>query len=278
MISTRRRPISVPKDLNFLAPVVVDDLVRVGRRNDGGYVVSRAVLEQIDILLSFGVSEDWSFEAGLLKVNPQATIHAYDHSISHAVFVARWKAWLRRAAQFDVDFKSLSHRYNLPSAYLNFFQGQVTHFQQRVVATKTQPHDVRIEEIFARVEREGRIFVKMDIEGGEYGVMDEILQRADDIVGLAVEFHDIGPHREDFLAAVTRVQQAFDITHVHANNYGALCEDGFPDCIEVTFEKRRPGAVARRRTRLPIAIDQPNKRGRPDYVLEFDHAADGPGG
>lgn len=107
--------------------------------------------------------------------------------------------------------------------------------------------------------------------------MDEILKRADDIVGLAVEFHDIGPSRENFVAAVTRGQEAFDITHVHANNYGDLCEDGFPDCIEVTFEKRRPGAALSRRSELPIALDQPNKRRRPDYALRFEHASGGRG-
>lgn len=271
---TRPRLVAVPQTLNFLAPVVVDDLVRMGRRNDGGYVLSQDVAARIDTLLSFGVSDDWSFEADLLKLNPHLVIHAYDHTVSHSVFVDRWKEWLRRASHFDIDFRSLRHKYNLPFEYNKFFQGKVTHFRERVTQAKSENHDVTIREIFDRAADSSRIFVKMDIEGSEYSVIDEIMTYSDKIVGLAVEFHDIGPRRGAFVAGVNRIREVFDVTHLHANNYASAGEDGFPECIEVTFERRRTDASPRRRVRLPIELDQPNKKSLPDYVLQFDLAAE----
>jgi hypothetical protein len=32
---------TIPKDLNLLAPTIVDDLIRIGRRKDGGYVLPK---------------------------------------------------------------------------------------------------------------------------------------------------------------------------------------------------------------------------------------------
>ncbi len=248
-------------------------MVRLGRRNDGGYVLSQKMADSITTVLSFGISEDWSFEADIRKRNPAAVIHAYDHTVSHAIYLSRWNAWLSSAARFHISLKSLFQLYNLPRRYLEFFRGEVKHFEERVAAAREQPNDATIDDIFARIAPRGNIFVKMDIEGSEYDVMPQILQHSRDIIGLAVEFHDIGTRRQVFIETVTNVMQDFEITHLHANNYAAPCSDGFPESIEVTFEKRQDATYKRLRTELPIALDQPNKKKKPDYVLRFDNPA-----
>ena len=52
---------------NFLKFKKTNDLVRIGRDNDGGYLVSRNDIDNSDILISFGISEDWSFEVDFIK-------------------------------------------------------------------------------------------------------------------------------------------------------------------------------------------------------------------
>ena len=37
-------------------------LIRLGNNNDGGYVVEENSIKNSEILLSFGLSDDWSFE------------------------------------------------------------------------------------------------------------------------------------------------------------------------------------------------------------------------
>jgi hypothetical protein len=78
----------LPNELDFLRPIVVPDLARFGNSADGGYVISAGILQNIDMLISFGVSNDWSLEEDLSKRDPDLLVHAYDHTISANNFLA----------------------------------------------------------------------------------------------------------------------------------------------------------------------------------------------
>ena len=56
-----------PFSLAPLRPVDLDDLVRLGGAHDGGYVVSARCLRATTLLVSFGISDDWSFEHAFLQ-------------------------------------------------------------------------------------------------------------------------------------------------------------------------------------------------------------------
>ena len=62
------------------------DLVRIGRNADGGYLLPRQVLAEINGCLSFGLGAEWSFEQALLelkqsKISPKNIVF-FDASIS----------------------------------------------------------------------------------------------------------------------------------------------------------------------------------------------------
>ena len=65
-----------------LIPIEIDDLVRVGRDNDGGYILPKSIINICDGLLSYGINKDWSFEKDFLKENPKVIIHCYDHTLN----------------------------------------------------------------------------------------------------------------------------------------------------------------------------------------------------
>lgn len=46
----------------FLKPQHETKLIRIGKNNDGGYLICEASLRNSKILLSFGLSDDWSFD------------------------------------------------------------------------------------------------------------------------------------------------------------------------------------------------------------------------
>ena len=46
----------LPPELNYLQPRVYPDLARIGSVGDGGYLVPRSALSELDAVLSFGVS------------------------------------------------------------------------------------------------------------------------------------------------------------------------------------------------------------------------------
>ena len=59
----------VNKKYSFLKPLKIPNLVRLGRNADGGYVVDLNVIKKSNILISFGMGSDWSFELDCIKKN-----------------------------------------------------------------------------------------------------------------------------------------------------------------------------------------------------------------
>ena len=44
------------------------DLIRIGRENDGGYLVSRSDIDHSDVLIGLAINDDWSFEKEFKEV------------------------------------------------------------------------------------------------------------------------------------------------------------------------------------------------------------------
>ena len=65
----------IDKSLNFLKPIIVKNLFRLGRKEDGGYVVDKDVIKKSDTLLSFGLGSDWSFETDYLLNNKNGKVY-----------------------------------------------------------------------------------------------------------------------------------------------------------------------------------------------------------
>ena len=55
-------------DISRLQPFDVGQMQRIGSRNDGGYVIPTQI-PPIDLLISFGLGDNWSFEKMAEKLN-----------------------------------------------------------------------------------------------------------------------------------------------------------------------------------------------------------------
>jgi hypothetical protein len=237
---------TIPPSLNFMAPLVDDTLCRVGGRHDGGYVIPRSLVDTTDLLVSMGVSENWSFDEHFRRLHPGLRIHAYDHTISRMAFVRRVGIGVAKMLLGIVPGREVSRRVRLLKAYEAFFADDVTHFRERIHDHHDRRHDATLDQVFARTQSR-RVFLKIDIEGGEYRVIDDILRHADRVTGMVIEFHDTHRLRTVFADAIRKLQARFSIVHLHANNYGGVAPDGLPDVLEVTFvpTQRCPGAARR---------------------------------
>ena len=67
-------------------PKALFNLVRIGKSNDGGYLVCKKAVNQSEFLVSFGISNDFSFEKHFVQLN-KIPVHAYDPSISLKFFI-----------------------------------------------------------------------------------------------------------------------------------------------------------------------------------------------
>ena len=59
----------------YFYPKTNCNLLRLGNKNDGGYVVEKNSIKNSEILLSFGLSDDWSFESDFSKLGKKKNLH-----------------------------------------------------------------------------------------------------------------------------------------------------------------------------------------------------------
>jgi hypothetical protein len=255
-------------ELSILVPNIMEPLVRIGNANDGGYILPKAVLSETRCLLSFGINDDWSFESHWLSLAPDTTIHAYDHTVSSKKFRRHSLRTLRQALYGKKTISDVSHSFKTWSSYRSFFANKVIHFAERV-HNRVQYHgDADFSLIFSRIP-EAPTFLKIDIEGSEYRLIDSLLEYADRITGFVVEFHDCERLRLLLIDSVKRLSNRFLLVHTHGNNAGPLCPDGLPEGLELTFVNSRYANLCHgKRLNLPIPeLDRPNIPTIKDYAL-----------
>ena len=66
---------------NLFYPKFKCDLIRLGKNFDGGYIVERNSIKNSEILLSFGLSDDWTFEEAYSNLGNNK-IYCYDYSVN----------------------------------------------------------------------------------------------------------------------------------------------------------------------------------------------------
>jgi hypothetical protein len=267
-----RSGIGDPISLSDFSPVKCETLTRVGSPNDGGYVVPLSAIRAAHALLSFGLSHDWTFERDFKRLNRDAIIHCYDHTVS-----------LRTASQFSIGqllrfiflFRARSLRKIFTWVdYKLFFGSDGTHFKQRI-SPDNQDNGATIDDVFSRLPAGCPVFVKMDIEGNEYLVLDDLLQHSANIVAMAIEFHGVDTRPGLFNSLVEKIKHDFYIVHIHGNNMGGLTSYNFPKAPEITFLNKRffvsvpPPSCSK----YPIpGLDRPNNPRLPEFAFEFDQA------
>jgi hypothetical protein len=264
-----RSAVGDPVQVADFRPVACDSLVRIGDSNDGGYVVPLEAVTAAGALVSFGLSHNWTFERDFKSRNPGAVVHCYDHTVSLLTAIQYSFGQLlrfvvqRRASALRRAFRWID--------YLVFFQADRKHFKQRVWRDR-QFNSATIEDVFSRLPSECPVFVKMDIEGGEYRVLDDLLSHSKNIVAMAIEFHDVDIVPEMFNSFVGKIKRDFHVVHIHGNNMGGVAPFNFPIAPEITFLNKRffksePGPS---RLTYPVPeLDRPNYPQFPDFAFEF---------
>lgn len=164
---------------------------------------------------------------------------------------------------------NFSRRYKLLVSYRNFFTGQTHHFKEQISDELRSPSDATLEKVIQRAGS-NKLFLKIDIEGNEFKIIDDIVKHSAKIVGMAIEFHNTGPLRSAFKQAITSLQEKFDLVHLHANNYGPVGSDNLPEALEITFAIKPQNESRDKRESLPLPLlDSPNNPQKPDYQIRF---------
>lgn len=268
------KQLKLSNDLAWLKPTIVEGLMRVGSEYDGGYVMPEKLISDAEVLISFGLSDDWSFEEEFLDRNPNISIHAYDYTISLKAFRRRYrKALLKILSGKLSKLHGYQRERRILKSYQEFFRGKVQHYENRIHNRNDMPFDVTIEQVLAKTSSD-KIFVKMDIESAEYRVIPSLVNYHNRILGYAIEFHDTEPLRTVFKESVERLQSHYTIVHVHPNNFGGVALDNLPESLEITFLRNDYVAGSMKRSELLLmGLDAPCDYKHPEYALSFSESA-----
>jgi hypothetical protein len=122
------------------------------------------------------------------------------------------------------------------------------------------------------LETHKNVFVKMDIEGGEYPWIRQLTTGPSDlacrILQIVVEFHGVPDHLDD----IGLLRRTHSLVHLHANNAvdkgRAVDEIWVPAILEATWVRTSDIVELNlNKNPFPSEIDQPNIRTKPDIIL-----------
>ena len=244
----------LPDYLSWLMPTDVE-LVRIGNNADGGYLVPVVALAKADALLSMGLGENWTFDEEWHQLKPSTPIHMYDGTVVKALLPPVPWQWPDR---------------DLVTMYEQFFNctAGVRHYVEMI---GKGPTDTNLERCIERLNA-NHILAKIDIEGGEYTMIDDIINNKDKIICLATEMHGVNTNRAQFEQATLMLCQEYDIVHVHSNiGVSPFGPEGLHDALEITFLRKDLCAGAPKRYELyRPGLDFANHLGMFDIEYYFD--------
>jgi hypothetical protein len=239
--------LKLPDDLICCLPSTIKDPIRIGCDSDGGYIVPRMVLDHCDDLLSFGLGENWSFDRAWKKLKPNAKIHMYDGTVN----INNMKDYLQ-------------------APYHEFFSKSAVHFIENVGRKGFNITHTEVGEAVERLESQ-RIMLKIDIEGGEFVILNDILSRRDIFPVIVIEIHFANYRRENFKQTIEKIKEYYELVHTHGNNHTVLGADGSCDCFEFTFVRKDLCNDTTPRHEFYIdGLDFSNVPGLDDYEFYFE--------
>lgn len=167
----------------------------------------------------------------------------------------------------DVSFENDFNEIHKCNTYLYDKNINVSLNNEYKVFQKNVIDDVSLEEIFSDKHK---IFLKCDIEGGEYLIIDFLINHQHLFTGAVMEFHDI--HNYENFNILTNFISKFKLPliHTHINNHFYIKMDDkvIPSVIELSFSSS-DNLIYDSAIRLPHKLDMRNKIEDIDFDINF---------
>ncbi|MDC0379374.1 hypothetical protein OAM79_02635 [Litorivicinus sp.] len=213
----------------ILKPQMDFPLIRVGSTRDGGYLVDRRLLGRD--LLSFGIAGDWQFEKDwLAHSNNEAQIVTYDGSIGSLKFIGKALASSCRLHKPTLAFRNWANVID----YHKFLKSKTTFHRKFITHNLSDQSNETFANAMQYQKLDHPLFLKIDIEGAEYQLLNAIVQSQQNIAGLAIEFHKPLSNIEAISNFVRRL--SLNVVNVHPNNcLPKQSHEDIEPSIEISF-------------------------------------------
>ena len=249
---------------NFFTFKSANDLIRIGKKNDGGYLVSQSDINMSDVLISLGIGEDWSFEEDFSDIK-NVEVFSYDASINQKKIFQLFIKSLILSFLLLRNPKITIHYLRLFFSYKKFWRQPQNHHISKFVGINTNDSNYcTLSTVLGNIKHKN-IFLKIDIEGSEYRLLHTLILNQDRISGLVLEFHDCDLHINSIKTFIENF--SLQLVHIHANNFAPIkLDDGLPLVLELTFSKY---CKVFDETCLPHKFDMPNDKNRPEINIKI---------
>ena len=253
-------------------PVDFGKMIRIGNNKDGGYLISENGMESCEFLLTLGLGYHFSFEKHFLKLKQSSNflVKCYDNSVSKKIMKEYSIRNLLRLF-YRPSFKAFQRSIKYIQFLLLFNSSKAVHIEKHVSEKKSDDSET-LNSIFENLKQNN--LVKIDIEGAEYAIINDIINNFNKINVLIIEFHNLSnlKNREKFDFFFEKTSELFYLSHLHMNNSNGVAIDNFPDSIEFTFEKKHllKTSFKKKLANFPLnKFDFPNSKNTGDYNLVF---------
>lgn len=262
---------TINEKYNYLKPYLCKDLQRAGRNQDGGYVVSQNSIIKTNYLISFGLGTDWSFEIDYLEKNKKGIIYMYDHTVSFKTFFFPFLKCLKRFLTFRKSYKDLKGRYNKMINYLNFVNNKRVFYYKKKIDLELSNKKENLKSILKKNQKIDRFILKVDIEGSEFKLIKDIIFFYKQIDMLIIEFHELEIKENKFNEEMLKLNNYFDIIHIHGNNHCKINKFGLPIALELTLlSKHYNLRKIENKIQFPLDnLDFPNNPNSKDLKFTF---------
>ena len=199
-----------------------DNKIRLGNTlQDGGYVIADLDNPNYDCYLSCGVADEESFSRDFInkyKTNKQDN-YAFDGSIN-----------------------------KYPDNFTNEIQ-----FYKKYISDINDENNTNMDDI---INKYNNIFLKMDIEGGEYKwllYIDE--NKLNKFKQITMEIHNLNDSSltETITTCLKKLANTHYIIHAHANNCCGI-HNNMPNLVELTFVNKNLFIVEPELNKIPLPI------------------------
>ena len=207
-----------------------DNLLRFGSIDDGGYYLTSSKIIEANILFSGGISSNIEFEYDLFRFNSDLKILMVDPTVSQVKLLI--KGFLRfllfKKNKVRYLFNNLIFIYLLRSKrcwHINKWLSQENGIID-ILRSKIENYDQKI------------IILKLDIEGSEYQLIEEILNNLKLFNCMIFEFHHMDIHNDLVYSFIEECSNDFDLIYLGINPSGGKDSLNRPKNIEITLERK----------------------------------------
>ena len=246
-----------------------ENLIRLGNKFDGGYVIDKRVIDKTETIIACGLNDEWSFEKAFQNKNKRCEIIAYDHTVDDEF----WKNHLKQSLSKifflkEINKKRFTKLFKIIDYYF-FFKNKNKHFRKKIVKNSINKlSEISINEA---IRDKNNVLLKIDIEGDEYNILNDVDKNFDRLNLLIIEFHDLQKN-------LIKIKEFLENTqmkniHINANNYGMIDKTGIPQVIEMTLINPKKFEIKNKKVdwKYPLkGLDFKNRERGSEINIEFN--------